>query len=318
MSDDLVTFGESMLRLSPPGNERVETAGEFEAHAAGAESNTAIAAERLGAVSAWLSKLPDTPPGRRVANGIRKHDIDTDIVWAEDGRPGTYYLEHAGKPRGTNVVYDRADSVFSTAEAGDFNLDRIRNASAFYTTGITPALSETMRDTTVNLLSVARKAGTMVAFDVNYRRKLWSPEEARSTITRLFPAIDVLVIAAKDAETMLDYDGDPTQLAHHLASEYEFRTVVVTRGERGAVAIHDNVIHEQDAYATDTHDPIGSGDAFTGAFLARRLSGDDVPRALQYATATAALKRTIPGDVATVTREEVEAVIADRGDGISR
>ena len=318
MSDDLVTFGETMLRLSPPNDERLETAREFDVRAAGAESNTAIAAERLGAKAAWMSKLPDTPPGRRIANGIRQHDITTDVVWSEDGRPGTYYLEHAGMPRGTNVVYDRADSEFSTAAAEEFNLDRVRNATAFYTTGITPALSEQMRETTVNMLSVARNAGTMVAFDVNYRRKLWSPEAARNTITRLFPAIDVLIIAAKDAEAVLDYDGEPTQLAHHLASEYEFRTVVVTRGAHGAVAIHDNVVHEQEAFETDTHDPIGSGDAFTGAFLARRLSGDDVARALKYATATAALKRTIPGDVATVTKSEVEAIVADRTEDISR
>ncbi|MCT9095538.1 bifunctional 2-dehydro-3-deoxygluconokinase/2-dehydro-3-deoxygalactonokinase [Haloarchaeobius sp. HME9146] len=318
MSDDLVTFGETMLRLSPPGQERVEMAESLEVHAAGAESNTAIAAERLGAVTSWMSKLPDTPPGRRVASGVRKHDIDVDVVWADEGRVGTYYLEQAGKPRGTNVVYDRANSVISQAEAQEFNVDRIQNASAFFTTGITPALSSTSRETTANLLQAAKKAGTMTAFDVNYRAKLWSPDEARKTLTKLFQLIDVLIIGMKDAETVLDYDGQPAQLAHHLASEFDFRSVVVTRGANGALAWNDNVIHEQKAFETDTHDAIGSGDSFTGAFLARRLSGDSVPRALEYATATAALKRTIPGDVATVTKREVEAVINENTGAISR
>ncbi|WP_435361129.1 bifunctional 2-dehydro-3-deoxygluconokinase/2-dehydro-3-deoxygalactonokinase [Haloarchaeobius sp. DFWS5] len=318
MSDDLVTFGESMLRLSPPDDGRVETAQSLEVHAAGAESNAAIAAERMGAVASWMSKLPDNPPGRRVANGVRQHDIDVDVVWADEGRVGTYYLEHGGKPRGTNVVYDRAESVVSQAEAGEFNLDRIRQASAFYTTGITPALSKTARETTMNLIGVARQAGTMTAMDVNYRAKLWTPKAARSTLTRLWKGIDVLIIGMKDAERVLDYEGKPEQLAHHLASEYDFQTVVVTRGANGALAWHDNVIHRQDAFETDTHDPIGSGDAFTGAFLARRLSGDDVPKSLQYAAATAAMKRTIPGDVATVTKREVEQVISERAGSISR
>ncbi|WP_435334951.1 bifunctional 2-dehydro-3-deoxygluconokinase/2-dehydro-3-deoxygalactonokinase [Haloarchaeobius sp. TZWWS8] len=318
MSDDLVTFGESMLRLSPPDDERVETARSLEVHAAGAESNAAIAAERMGAVASWLSKLPDTPPGRRVASGIRKHDIDVDVVWTDEGRVGTYYLEQGGSPRGTNVVYDRANSVISQAEAGEFNLDRIREASAFFTTGITPALSPTARETTLNLIKVARQAGTMTAMDVNYREKLWSPSEARSTLTRLWKGIDVLIIGMKDAERVLDYEGKPEQLAHHLSSEYDLKTVVVTRGSNGALALHDNVVYRQDAYDTDTHDPIGSGDAFTGAFLARRLCGDDVQRALQYGAATAALKRTIPGDVATVTKREAEKVISDAGGAISR
>ncbi len=315
---DLVTFGETMLRLSPPGNERIESASEFEVRAAGAESNVAVAAERLGAVSTWTSKLPDSPLGRRVVGELNQYGIDTDVVWSQSGRQGIYYLEHGGKPRGTNVVYDREDAAITTAKAEEFDVDLIQDARVFFTSGITPALSSTLRETTVNMLKAAREAETTTAFDVNYRRKLWSPEEARETLLKLFPGIDILLIAARDARTVLGYEGDPRQLAHKLASKFDFTTVVVTRGDQGALAWHDNVVHDHEVYDTETVDPIGTGDAFTGAFIARRLAGDDVPKALEYASATAALKRTVPGDVALVTKEEVDAVVSDRTEDISR
>jgi len=316
---DLVTFGETMLRLSPPGDERLETTRSFDCRAAGAESNAAVAAERLGAVATWMTKLPDSPLGRRIVSELRGYGIDPDVTWTDaDARVGTYYMEHGGKPRGTNVVYDVADTALSRASADEFDVEAIRDARAFFTTGITPALSDTARETTANLLGVARKAGTTTALDVNYRSKLWDAGTARSVLTKLFPAIDVLVIAERDADRVFDIEGDGPEVAHAIASRFDFETVVITQGERGAVAWHDNVVHDAGVYDADTVDPIGGGDAFAGAFLARRLSGDDVPRALEYATATAALKRTIPGDVATVTREEVEGVIGEEIQRVSR
>lgn len=315
---DLVTFGETMLRLSPPMGERVETARELEFRAAGAESNVAVTAERLGAVSTWLSKVPDSPLGRRVVAGLRQHGIEVDVAWSDEGRQGTYYLEYGGKPRGTNVIYDREGAAVQTARADELNLAAVKRARLFYTSGITPALSNRLKETTAQLLKTAKEAGTTTAFDVNYRSSLWSPKEARQTLTRLFPAIDILVVPYRDAETILGYDGDARQLAHHLAAEYNLQTAIVTNGERGSLAWHDNVVHEQDVYEADTHDAIGTGDAFVGAFLARRLSGDDVPRALKYGAATASLKRTIAGDIATVTKKEVESVIGEDVDDISR
>ncbi|WP_049927988.1 bifunctional 2-dehydro-3-deoxygluconokinase/2-dehydro-3-deoxygalactonokinase [Halopiger goleimassiliensis] len=315
---ELVTFGESMLRLSPPGNERLERASELEVHAGGAESNVAVAASRLGVDATWLSKVPETPPGRRVVNELREYGIETEVVWSPSGRQGTYYLERAGAPRGTNVVYDRANSAFTTTETRQIDLDLVQDADVFFTSGITPALSATVRETTMNLLKAAKQGGTTTAFDVNYRRKLWSPDEAEETLTSLFPGIDVLVIAARDAREVLGIEGDPRQLAHRLGSQYSFETVVVTRGSEGAIGWHDNVVHVQDAYETDTVSEIGTGDAFTGAFIASRLDGEDVPIALEYAAATAALKRTIPGDVALVTEQEVEAVVRNSSETLSR
>ncbi len=310
---DLVTFGESMLRLSPPGDERLESASSLQIHVGGSESNVAVAADRLGAVSTWLSKLPRTPLGRRVVGELHQCGIKTDVSWSRRGRVGTYYVETAGEPRGSNVVYDRANSSITTASPEELNLDRIRDARVFFTSGITPALSPELRETTTKLLQTARSAGTTTALDCNYRRKLWAPQEAQEVLTNLFPGVDVLIIAARDAKTVLGFEGDHRQLAHKLGSQFDFTTVVVTRGSQGVLAWHDSVVHDQDAFETETVEPIGAGDAFSGAFLARRLAGDDVQRALEYGAATAALKRTIPGDMARVTQDEVESVIAENG-----
>ena len=315
---DLVTFGETMLRLSPPNGERLETSDELEFRAAGAESNVAAAAARLGTDAVWTSKLPDSPLGRRVVSGLRRLGVETDVVYSEEGRQGTYYLEHGGEPRGTNVIYDRAGAAVTTAETDELPVKRVREAERFHTTGITPALSETLEATTADLLAEAQDAGTTTCFDVNYRSKLWTPDAARETMESLFPDVDLLLVAERDAREVLAREGDTEEIAAGLADEFDFETVIVTRGEEGALARHGGDVYEQPAIETDTLDPIGTGDAFLGAFLSRRLAGDDVPTALEYGSATAALKRTIPGDVAVVTREEVESVLAEDGGEISR
>jgi 2-dehydro-3-deoxygluconokinase len=315
---DLVTFGEGVLRLSPGSNERLETARELNARSAGSAGATAVAAQRLGADATWMTKLPDSPLGHRVNDGLAGKGIETEVVWSDEGRQGTYFLEHGTTPRGTGVHYDLADTAFSRTTAGEFDLDVIRDARGFYVTGITPAISDTVRETTANLLGTARKSGTTIAFDVNYRSNLWRPERAHETLTQLFPAVDVLIVPARDARNVLGYQNDPPQIAHQIAADYDFTTVVVTRGERGALAWHDSVVHEHDGYDAETVEPVGAGDAFSGAFVARRLAGDDIREALDYATATAALKRTIPGDLPTITREEVQAVMREGMDGITR
>ncbi|WP_416838667.1 bifunctional 2-dehydro-3-deoxygluconokinase/2-dehydro-3-deoxygalactonokinase [Haloferax sp. DFSO52] len=315
----LVTFGETMLRLSPPRGERLETARELEVQAGGAESNVAVAAARLGHDTAWFSKLPNSPLGRRVVGELQSHGVDTDgVVWDDEHRQGLYYLEHGVSPRPTNVVYDRADAAVTTLETSETDLDAVRDAEICYTSGITPALSETLRETTIDVLAAAQEAGTTTAFDLNYRSKLWTPEDAADAYRDLFGSIDVLFAAKRDAETVLGRDGDAESIARGLAADFDFETVVVTRGVAGSLAFTDGEVYEQGVYEAETHDAIGTGDAFVGGFLAKRLDGGDVAESLRWAAATASFKRTIEGDVAVVTPDDIERVVADEGDGISR
>lgn len=315
---DLVTFGETMLRLSPPGDERLETADEYVVRAAGAESNVAVAAQRLGLDSTWVSKLPDSPVGRRVTSELGSHGVGTDIVWSEDGRQGTYYLESGDKPRGNNVIYDRADAAITTATPEELAVDRIEAAEAFHTTGITPALSETLEATTETLLERANAAETLTTFDLNYRSKLWPPAEAKATLETLFPNVDVLVVAQRDAEAVLDRSGDAESIARGLADDFGFEVTILTRGTDPALALADGTVYQQPTFEATSAYPVGTGDSFVGGFLSQYVDDGNVADALEYAAATAALKRSIPGDIAVVTPSEVEAVIDGGTADISR
>lgn len=315
---ELVTFGESMLRYSPPDNQRLETTETLDVRIAGAESNVATAAGRLGADAVWLSKLPDSPLGRRIVNFHRSVGLETDVVWSDQGRAGTYYIEFGGEPRGTNVIYDRENAAVTTARPAELPIERIENATFFETSGITPALSDTLRETTATLLDRAQAAGTRTVFDLNYRAKLWAPGDAAATFRSLFPSIDVLVVGEDDAATVLDRTGEPAALVESLAAEWDFETVILTRGAWGAVALADGEYYEQRAIETETLDPIGTGDAFLGGYLARRIEGGSVPEGLSWGAAAAALKRTIPGDIAVITRAELDRVLERDGGGIQR
>ncbi|RQG93616.1 bifunctional 2-dehydro-3-deoxygluconokinase/2-dehydro-3-deoxygalactonokinase [Natrarchaeobius chitinivorans] len=316
----LATFGETMLRLSPAAGDRIETATQLDFQTAGAESNVAIAASNLGVDSTWISKLPDSPLGRRVTREIRSHGVEPSVTWTEEGRQGTYYIEQGGDPRGTNVIYDRADAAIRTTTPSEATecVD-LESMDAVYTSGITPALSSQLRETTATLLERARSAGATTVFDLNYRSKLWSPANARSCYRSLLESVDVAVIAARDARSVLELSGDDASIGRELAETYDPDVVVVTRGEDGAMAVDgDGRLHEQPAFPAETLDPIGTGDAFVGGFLASYLRDRDVSSALEYGSATAALKRTIDGDLAVVTPAEVDAVIDDAGGGIAR
>ena len=316
---DLVTFGETMLRLSPPRGERLETTRDLTVQAGGAESNVAVGAARLGADARWLSKLPDSPLGRRVVTELRSHGVAVDVAWADpdDSRVGTYYLEHGGAPRGTKVIYDRADAAITTAEPDELATDALASARWFHTTGITPALSETAAETTTALLRRAGEAGVTRSFDLNYRSKLWEPAAAREAYEALFDHVDALFVPRRDAREVLDRDGDAVEIAHGLATDFGLDTVVVTRGDEGATALTGGDVYEQAVFEAETFDAIGTGDAFVAGFVAERLRGGDVGAALEWGSATAAVKRTTDGDLAVTTREEVESVI-DGADRISR
>jgi 2-dehydro-3-deoxygluconokinase len=304
----LVTVGETMLRLSPV-RERLSRVDRLDVHVGGAESNVAVAAAALGLDAAWLSALPETPLGERVAHAVRGEGVTPHITWTADGRVGTYYFEPGSRPRGGTVHYDRTGTPIREVTPAELPTEPVTDAACLFTSGITPALSDRLADTTGQLLSRAREAGVRTAFDLNYRSKLWSPAEAREELTALFPVVDNLFVSVSDARTVLGCEGDAGEIARALTARHGFETVVVTRGADGALAL-DEDIHEQPAFETDTVDPVGSGDALVGGYLASRLQGGTVPEALEQGVATATLARTIPGDMAVLSPAEVERVRA--------
>jgi 2-dehydro-3-deoxygluconokinase len=184
----------------------------------------------------------------------------------------------------------------------------------FFTTGITPALSETLAETTQTLLGTE----TTTAFDLNYRGKLWSPDEARATYEDLLPAVDLLFASERTARSVLGCEGTAASIADGLRTAYDCEIVVVTQGADGAVAQTASDTVTQSTFESETLDPVGTGDAFVGAFLSRYVRGASLAEAMEWGAATAALKRTIAGDLAVVTPGEVESVISQTGADIDR
>ncbi|PSQ42638.1 2-keto-3-deoxygluconate kinase [Halobacteriales archaeon SW_7_68_16] len=308
---ELVTIGEALLRLAAPGDERIEATDRFAVGVGGPEVGASVAADRLGVPTTFLTKVPDSALGRRVEAELRRYGVGTRILRSEAGRQGVYYHERGGEPRGTKSVYDRDNSSFRTASVDDFDHDLVRDARVFYVSGETPSLSRSMTETTADLMSAARDAGTTVAFDLHHNPSLLPASRAETQLTQLLPAVDVLFVSLGDARTVLGHEeGGAPRVAHKLASLHDLGTVVVTRTD-GACVWHDNVVHSHDGFDATVANPIGADDAFHGAFLARRLLGDDIESALAYGGAAAAIKRTLPSDVALIGREEVEDLVYD-------
>jgi len=309
---DLVTFGETSLRVSPAGGERLETAADARIRVSGTESNVAVAASAMGAETAWLSKLPDSPLGHRVERALREHGVETTVAWADDGRQSLEFAEPGVEPREGRRIQDRAGAAIASVTPGELPMDRIQRADATFVAGSTLALSGSVVETAEAVLRAA--GGSVVAMDLDYNPGLWSPEEARETLEGVFDAVDVLVATEDQARTVFDRSGEPRELAHTIASTRDFEVVVITRSEWGALAWHDNVIHEQDGVDVDAVDPSGQHEAFTGAFLERLLAGGDAGEALARGVACATLTRTLPGAMTTVTREEVDDLVAEMDD----
>lgn len=315
---DLLTFGETMLQLSPPDDARLETTRQYEVRIGGAESNVAVAASRLGMEVAWASKLPDSPLGRFVVNEVRGQGVEPIIVWSNDGRQGLYFIERGPNPRRTEVIYDRDDAAITTLTAAELPRGYLEKVDAIFTTGITPALSPILAETTEDVFRRAHDSGTSTVLDINYRSKLWSPSSARETLEELFPVVDILVIAERDAKAVFGRADDPQEIASSYDTNYEFELIVITRGSDGVFAHANGETYDQSAFETDDTYPIGTGDTFIGAFLARYLVGAAIPDALEFGAAAAALKRAVPGDLAVITPEEVRRVIEEGGGGIAR
>lgn len=304
----LVTFGEAVLRYAPPAGGRLETADRYDAHVGGPEATAAVTAARLGVDAVWASRLPDSRLGRRVVHTLRGHGVEPAVTWSEDGRVSTCHSEAEVPPRPASRLYERDGAAAHAATASELAVDRVRDASALHLSAVTPALSDRLADATEELVDAAAMAGTTVTLDLDYRPELWEPADARSALAALCDRVDVLLIGKADAGTVFDRDGDPFEMAAGLASSLGVETVVVRRGATGAVAYDDGTVCEQATIEGETVDGYGEGGAFAGGYLAATLRGGDVRDALKYAGATAALARTVRGDLPTVTADEVDAL----------
>lgn len=199
MSYDLVTFGETMIRLSPLGFRRLEQANLLEINVGGSELNTAVAAQRLGLKTTYVTRLTQNPLGRMIINKTREQGVDTShILWTDGDRVGVYFVEFGASPRPNSVVYDRRDSAIAQICPGEVDWDAaFQEVKIFHTSGITPALSPTAAEATKEAVRKAKEAGLTVSIDLNYRECLWSQEEARAVMSALVKQADILITTEK-------------------------------------------------------------------------------------------------------------------------
>jgi len=325
---EIVTFGEAMIRLSPPDFKRIEQATSFDVIVGGGELNTAVACARLGKTSAWVSKLPTTATGRLVRNRVREQGVGTDfIVWSKEGRAGIYFVEFGAAPRASSVLYDRAGSSISMIKPREVDWNSaFEGTKVFHVSGITPALSKSAAEVTFEAIRAAKRKGALVSYDLNYRAKLWSEEEAQKCQEPMMEFVDILISTEEDTNRVFKITAPTYQeVAQKLAERFKFKVVAITLRETPsvwknnwtAIACADGKIYSDKTYEVEIVDRIGSGDCFTAGFLCGYLE-QGVEYGVKLGNATAALKHSIPGDLFIGSRDEVETVMKKGGLRIAR
>ncbi len=321
---DLLTFGESLIRLSTRNYERLDQAQSLDFRHGGAEANVAVGLARLGFKTAWVSRLANNALGRKIANDLETKGVDVShVLWTDHGRVGLFFLEVGTGPRASTVVYDRRDSAMSHMTLEQFPWHVLSETRWLHVTGITVALSESCRQLVGEAMKRAPELGVVVSFDVNYRARLWTAEQARQTLEPLCQDVDVLFVRQSDAARVFGASGaSPEDIIRELARRFARRVVVMTLGAQGSIALDKSVgaseVHHAPSIPVQhVVDRVGAGDAFAAGFIAGYLE-DGIAKGLAFGNAMGALKMTIPGDAALVSRQEVEELVAGAAGGISR
>jgi 2-dehydro-3-deoxygluconokinase len=322
---DVVTFGEAMLRLSPPDRLRLEQARSLELWPAGSELNVAIGLARLGTGVAWVSRLPASPLGRIVLEHARAAGVATSEVLLGEGRLGLYFVEVAEPPRASAALYDRQGSAFAALDPAELDWPRIlADARAFHVTGITPALGPACSRAVDDALAAARAAGCHTSYDLNLRRRLGTPAEWRQRVEAVSGSIDTLVASTNDVAEVFGLDGEAAETAARLRDALGVARVVLSARTGGVEELRRaSVCVDADGTLTAVSpafrivDPVGSGDAFCAGFLHGLLSGD-AGRGLELGGAMAALKQSVAGDAPLVRPGELEVVLGATAAGMSR
>jgi 2-dehydro-3-deoxygluconokinase len=337
----VVTLGEIMLRLSPEGFLRFSQADYFRLIFGGGEANVAVSCANYGHNAVFVSKLPSHEIGQAAVDSMRRLGVDTSRIIRGGKRVGIYYCETGASMRPSNIIYDRAGSSMAEADPDDFDFDEImQGADWFHWSGITPAISDKAAEITRVACEAARRHGVTVSVDLNFRKKLWTPEKAQEVMRPLMKYVDVCIGNEEDAELCLGFkpDADITggktnadgykAIFKAMASEFGFRHIASTLRESYSAShngwkamIYDGTtFYQSRRYDIDPIvDRVGGGDAFSGGLIHGLVTGMPMDKALEFAVAASALKQTIHGDFNLVTASEVQRLVdGDSSGRVSR
>ncbi len=318
-------LGEVLLRLSPPGKERILASETFDKRAGGSELNVVSGISLLGLRTGIITKLPANEIGKYINNKIRFSGVSDDYI-IFDSRPqarlGIYYYENGAAPRKPTVVYDRSNSSFTSLKLDEIDPGVYEKTAVFHVSGITLALSKTIRETALTMIKKFKAQGSLISFDVNFRASLWSEEEARREILQILPEIDVLFISEETSRKMFQKQGTLEEIMRSYAGEYGCRLVATTQRQVLSPAKHnwnsliyskaeDKFYQEEPYREIEVVDRIGSGDAYLAGVLFGLLKFHNVQSALEFGNAMAAIKNTIAGDMPVSDFQEIQRVIRD-------
>ena len=334
----VITFGEIMMRLNPPGYLRFLQADTFDATYGGGEANVAVSLVNYGNEAAFVSKVPDHEIGQNAVNALRRYGVDTSMILRGGPRLGIYFCEKGASQRGSKVVYDRAGSSIALAKRDEFDWDKIfEGADWFHFTGITPALGGEMPEICLDACVAAHKKGLMVSCDLNYRGKLWTREKAGEVMGKLMPYVDVCIANEEDAKDVFGIAAENTDIeggkldregyisvARQLTERFNFKAVAITL--RGSISASQNnwsgmLYVNGKAYFAKNYliqlvDRVGGGDSFGGGLIhALRKWPEDWQKAIEFAVAASCIKQATEYDFNLASEKEVLGLAGGSGSG---
>ena len=333
----VITFGEIMLRLNPEGYLRFVQADKYEATFGGGEANVAVSLANYGMDASFVTKLPSHEIGQCAINELRRYGVDTSKIVRGGPRVGIYYAEKGASQRPSKVIYDRAGSSIALAQPSDFNWDEIfEGADWFHFTGITPALGGNLPEICLEACKAAHERRITVSCDLNYRKKLWTREQARECMSKLVPYVDVCISNEEDAKDVFGIEAENTDIdsgklnhegyisvARQLSERFGCKYVAITL--RSSISANDNdwagmlytdgKAHFSKQYHMHIVDRVGGGDSFGGGLIYSLLSGYDPQKAIDFAVAASCLKHTIEHDFNLCSVAEVESLAGGNASG---
>lgn len=335
----VVTLGEIMLRLSTPGYSRFVQTDSFDVNYGGGEANVALSLANYGLDAYFVSKVPNHEIGKAAINELRKYGVHTDYVAFGGERLGIYYLETGDSMRPSKVIYDRAHSSIAEAEVSDFDFDEIfKDADWFHFTGITPAISKKAQEVCFAALKAAKAHGVTVSCDLNFRKKLWSSEEARVVMNSYMPYVDYVIGNEEDADKCLGFKPEGSdiiggkldvngykEMFKQMVDKYHFKGACASLRESHSATYNgwSGIFYMNGEFYQSKHydidpivDRVGGGDSFAAGLIYGIMMYKDGQKAIDFAVAASALKHTIPGDLNHVSLEEVETLM--NGDASGR
>ncbi|MGG1572185.1 sugar kinase [Fictibacillus sp. NRS-1165] len=293
---DVVTFGETMVLFHPSSAVPLRFAGQFEKTIGGAESNVAIALSRLGHQAGWFSRLGNDDFGLYVRNFIRGEGVDTSRVVFDQASPTAVFFKEKRTEQEPKVHYYRSDSAASRMIPEDLDEDYLAKAKYLHVTGITPALSESCRDSVFHAIALAKQHGVTVVFDPNIRLKLWSKEEAKETLVEIASRSDIVLPGIEEG-TLMTGRSQPEEVARNLLRNGS-KAAVVKLGAEGAYYDNGNERgYIEGFHVSHVVDPIGAGDGFAAGFLSGLLRGWTYEEAVKLGNRVGAYAVTVSGDV---------------------